>query len=195
MGWFKLEHSRFVYRLDFAAYGAAVVGLAIWLALSAAPGSRAALGGCVVVGWLAWTLVEYLLHRFVLHGLPPFSRWHGEHHRRPLALIATPTVWSAGWLLGGVYLPLLWVSDRWYAAALTLGVLAGYLAYGVVHHAIHLGTGRSAWLQRRRRWHQLHHHSRAGGCYGVSGGWWDAIFATSPSARARDARAKTLSDV
>src|SRR5450631_107274 len=197
MGWFKLEYSRLAYRLDFAAYGLAVAGLAAWLAWNAPPLVRGELVACVAVGAVGWTLVEYLLHRFVLHGVQPFARWHGEHHRRPQALIGTPTVWSATWMLAGVYLPLRFVFDRWHAGALMLGVLAGYLVYSVVHHAIHFDVGRSGWLQRRRRWHHLHHRGRAAGCYGVSGGWWDAVFATAPTAPTAgpgDRRTKTSGD-
>jgi hypothetical protein len=48
-----------------------------------------------LLGLVAWTLLEYALHRFVLHGLQPFRTWHAEHHRRPRALIGTPTILSA----------------------------------------------------------------------------------------------------
>ena len=78
MGWFKLEHSRFVYRLDFAAYGADVVGLAIWLALSAAPGSRAALGGCVVVGWLAYFLAAVFAEKALWLGIAAVRGFQGD---------------------------------------------------------------------------------------------------------------------
>jgi len=43
------------------------------------------------------------------------------------------------------------------ATALSFGLVSGYLAYGLTHHATHHavpGLGRNnAWLARRRRWH------------------------------------------
>ncbi|MDX5446368.1 MAG: hypothetical protein LPJ87_09975, partial [Zoogloeaceae bacterium] len=30
----------------------------------------------LIAGLVSWTLLEYLLHRFVLHGRGPFQRWH-----------------------------------------------------------------------------------------------------------------------
>ena len=48
-----------------------------------------------LAGAATWTFLEYVLHRFVLHGVAPFSDWHRQHHLRPLALICSPTVLSA----------------------------------------------------------------------------------------------------
>jgi cyclopropane-fatty-acyl-phospholipid synthase len=99
--------------------------------------------------------------------------------------------------------PSWWLLGAWPACALTFGLLTGYLAYGLTHHATHHalpGIGRrSAWLARRRRWHALHHQAhRAGsggatagsalqaGHYGVSSALWDHAFGTA--GRAADRR-------
>ncbi|GAB1426064.1 hypothetical protein MASR2M16_32980 [Thauera terpenica] len=34
-----------------------------------------------LAGLVGWTLIEYLLHRFMLHRVEPFRAWHVEHHR------------------------------------------------------------------------------------------------------------------
>ena len=57
--------------------------------------------------------------------------------------------------------------------ALTLGVLCGYVAYAITHHAIHHWRVDSAWLRRRQRWHFIHHSSPRPCCYGVTSGIWD----------------------
>jgi sterol desaturase/sphingolipid hydroxylase (fatty acid hydroxylase superfamily) len=65
-------------------------------------------------------------------------------------------------------------------AALGLVVASGYLAYGLAHHAAHHWRMPSAWMQRQKRWHALHHHRHGGACYGVSTGLWDRLFGGGP---------------
>ena len=179
------EHSRTAYRIDVALYGLTVLALAAALVLVAPAHQGPSLAGWVLAGGLGWTLAEYLLHRLVLHGLLPFSRWHAEHHRRPTALISSPIVLSAALFAGGVAWPALWWLGAWPACALTLGLVGGYLVYGLLHHATHHpmpgALGRSRWLRQRRLWHALHHArsqpGQVGGShYGVSCGFWDRVF-------------------
>lgn len=181
---FSIEHSPSAYRADFILYGSACVALAVTLLLAAPRAQAPWLAALAVAGLAGWSLIEYLLHRFVLHGLPPFSHWHAEHHRRPGALICTPTLLSASLIILLVFVPALLLSDWWLASALTFGLLSGYLIYAVTHHALHHagppGATRSAWLQRRRHWHKLHHGSvhhlqRRPGHYGVTTAFWDQL--------------------
>jgi sterol desaturase/sphingolipid hydroxylase (fatty acid hydroxylase superfamily) len=191
MSLFSLEHSRAAYRADFALYGTAVVVLAALL-LGAAPRPQAAVyAACAVAGLAAWTFLEYVLHRFVLHGMPPFSRWHADHHARPTALICAPTVLSATLIVVLVFVPGLLLGDAWRACALTFGVLTGYLAYAVTHHATHHWRGDGAWLRRRKRWHALHHHAtRNPVAFGVTSSVWDHVFGSDdPGATTRRRRA------
>lgn len=193
MRWLAFEHSPGAYRADFYLYGTA--SLALGAALLLGPWDLRLLGWAAA-GVLGWTLLEYLLHRFVLHGLPPFKRWHAEHHRRPGALIAAPTLLTATIFTTVLLLPAVWLLGAWPAAALSFGLLNGYLAYGLTHHAIHQPTvgkpvrfGRR-WLHRRRLWHGLHHRrvpttpgsppaSAMAGYYGVSSVFWDRVFGTA----------------
>ena len=183
MGLLTLEHSKAAYRTDFALYASAVAGLAAFLLLAGPEARRLAIATCALAGLLGWTAIEYALHRFVLHGLPPFRRWHAEHHDRPTALICAPTILSAALITLLVFLPALLIGGRWHACALTLGVLAGYLAYAVTHHATHHATHHrrtdNAWLRRRKRWHALHHNTGQPGCYGVTSPFWDHVFGSS----------------
>ncbi len=187
MGLFSLEHSRAAYRADFVMYGAAVVVLATYLGVDSGPGRRWAMLACVAAGLAGWTLIEYALHRFVLHGLDPFRRWHAEHHARPTALICTPTPYSAALLFVLVYLPARLLSGPWFGGALMLGVLAGYLTYTVTHHATHHWRTDSRWLLQRKRWHALHHRPGAHpGYYGVTSHFWDHVFGSAQTDRRRD---------
>lgn len=136
-------------------------------------------GGFVLVGLLGWTAVEYALHRFVVHGLQPFQRWHAQHHQRPRALICAPTMLSATLIATLVFLPALVLGDLWRACALTLGLVTGYLGYAVTHHATHHWCADSVWLKQRKQWHAQHHHAMEPQCFGVTSGFWDHVFGTA----------------
>jgi cyclopropane-fatty-acyl-phospholipid synthase len=90
-----MEHSKTAYRVDVVLYSAAVVLLAAFLLVAGPRGQRLEIVVFVVIGLASWTLIEYVLHRFVMHGLQQFRRWHAEHHQRPTAPIFTPTILSA----------------------------------------------------------------------------------------------------
>ncbi|SEQ41180.1 Fatty acid hydroxylase superfamily protein [Solimonas aquatica] len=174
---FALEHGKVAYYADFALYGSALAVLTTLLLVAGPRGQAAGLCALVLLGLCTWSLMEYLVHRFILHGMQPFRRWHAEHHRRPTALVGAPTVLSAMLFVMLVFLPAAALAGRWQACALLLGVLIGYQSYAMTHHAIHLWRSNQAWLQRRRRWHGLHH--RRGGQathYGVTTAFWDQLF-------------------
>jgi cyclopropane-fatty-acyl-phospholipid synthase len=184
MGLLTLEHRPLVYWADFAWHGVVALGLAALLVagLPAAATWPLLLTTLALVplGALLWTMAEYLLHRFVLHGLPPFKHWHALHHRRPRALICGPTLLSSALIAVLVFAPAWALLGTRPAEALTLGLVLGYLGYGLVHHAIHHGGGGN-WMRDRRRWHALHHHAQAPAGYGVSTSLWDRVFVTVPT--------------
>jgi hypothetical protein len=187
MGAINLEHSKSAYSADFAFYALAIVALAAYL-IAFSAGNHWIDGISLVLtsiaGLCAWSLIEYLLHRFVLHGVQPFKRWHLEHHTRPTALIGAPTLLSSGLIFTLVSLPAWAMLGMKSAAAFTLGVLVGYMAYATVHHGVHHWRATGAWLAKRKRWHALHHHAsnmHAPGRYGVSTSLWDYVFATWPA--------------
>lgn len=183
---FQLEHSRAVYRADFWIYGTAlVVGVPCLFALTA-PLDHLTLGLQLAAGVAAWSPLEYLLHRFVLHGLRPFSDWHALHHERPVALVASPTLFTLSLFFLLVWLPAAGLWGLHGACALTLGLMAGYLGYALTHHAMHhwsaSKTWHGVWLHRQKLWHARHHHAgaHAGVCFGVTSRVWDRLFHSQP---------------
>ncbi len=184
MSLLTLEHGKLAYRADFALYSIAVVSLAAYLLVSEAGQQVLQTLAFVLAGLAGWTLIEYLLHRFVLHGMPPFRGWHDAHHKRPVALICAPTIMSASLILVLIFLPAVELLDLERACALTLGMLMGYLAYSVTHHAVHHWRSSNAWLMQRKRWHALHHHVEHPGCYGVTTAFWDHVFRSQGQTRA-----------
>ena len=180
---FTLEHSKAAYRVDFAVLGGASVGLAALLLM--APDARLIENvAYAALGLAGWTFIEYGLHRFLLHGVKPFSTWHAEHHRRPAARIYSPTVVSVASIAVLIYLPTWLVLGPWPACALTFGVTAGDFAYSVTHHAVHHWGAGGRWLGRRKHWHGLHHacpldDTRRPGYYGVTCTFWDRVLRTA----------------
>ncbi len=189
MGLFSLEHHKAAYWADFAVYDVLALSMAAGLVWTCPPNQGWSALGSVALGVAVWSPLEYLLHRFVLHGLKPFSRWHARHHERPKALICSPTVLSTSLIASLFFLPLLWLGNTSWAMGLTLGLLIGYQAYALTHHLLHhwhvpRNTGHAGavnrhwqnWWSKRRRWHARHHHSLPLSHFGVTTGLWDWIF-------------------
>jgi len=172
---FAIEHSKIAYFADSAVYLAAILLLSIFLIRFAPPQAGTETAISVVAGLLGWSLIEYAMHRLVFHGIQPFQRLHAEHHRRPQALIATPTVLSVILIVVFVWLPATLLVGVWSGCGVTLGVTTGYFAYGVIHHAVHHWRSRSARMRQRKRLHAIHH--RFPHCnYGVTISLWDYLF-------------------
>ena len=63
-------------------------------------------GGVAIVGFMSSGLVEYVVHRWVLHGPPSMARrGHAQHHAEPRALISTPLFWSSGCMRATIISP------------------------------------------------------------------------------------------
>jgi sterol desaturase/sphingolipid hydroxylase (fatty acid hydroxylase superfamily) len=168
------------YYADFVVYPPIVVGLAA--AALRATTSLATLGFVIAClsGLAAWTLIEYIFHRFVLHRVPYIDKMHDMHHENPSSFVGTPTWLSLPAILLGAFLPVWWKSDFTIASGLTAGVMLGYLAYVGVHHALHHWTiDRSSLLYQLKLRHARHHHAGEEGNFGVTNGFWDRVFGTA----------------
>jgi 4-hydroxysphinganine ceramide fatty acyl 2-hydroxylase len=150
----------------------------------------------VIAGFLSVGLLEYVVHRWILHG--PFSlatRGHAQHHAAPSALISTPVFVAtigalAVWGLLRIVLP------ARIAALTVFGLYAGYDYFALVHYRQHHrrhGLAGVAYWRRLERLHHLHHH-RPMVNFGISTTVWDRLFGTfqattepvmNPSSRAR----------
>ena len=147
--------------------------------------------GLVLVGYCAWTLFEYWLHRLVFHfepekGIGAKLHWmiHGVHHDHPndpLRLVMPP---SASVPLAVVFLALFWLvlgADA--ATAFGAGFLAGYLAYDMIHYHVHHHRPKT-WVGRKlRELHMRHHFQDDERGFGVSAPYWDHVFRTYPQNR------------
>jgi 4-hydroxysphinganine ceramide fatty acyl 2-hydroxylase len=137
-------------------------------------------------GMLSWTLLEYILHRFVFHYISEKERLqkivytlHGVHHEYPrdkerLFMPPVPSLIIATLFFMGQYAIL-----GWNVLAFFPGFLLGYLIYGSMHYAIHAFTPPK-FLKALWRNHHLHHYKYPNLGFGVSSVLWDVIFRTVP---------------
>ena len=184
-----MRPSKSTYYADFVVYPVVIVGLAGG-GLGRATWQNCTEWLCVVVaGFVMWTLLEYVLHRSVLHKKTYFAPMHGEHHAAPLAYIGTPA-WVSVFVLSACFLlPVWWWVGFNIADGLTVGVMLGYWWYGIVHHVIHhhANTSSPSYFNDLRAWHMRHHYSPKSGNFGVTTSLWDHVFGTAINVRGKAA--------
>jgi sterol desaturase/sphingolipid hydroxylase (fatty acid hydroxylase superfamily) len=153
---------------------------------------------------LAYPLVWYVLHRFVLHSrwmfkmAPLASTWkriHYDHHQDPnhlevlfgalhttLPTIALVTV-PIGYALGGI---------GGAAIALATGLLTTAF-YEFCHCIQHLAyKPKNKWLAEMKRKHMAHHFHDETGNFGITTFFWDKLFGTHYDKGERKAKSATV---
>lgn len=163
------------------------------------PITMAAAAGMFVFGFFAWTLTEYVLHRFVFHYEPKTKLgrdihflFHGIHHDYPndsTRLVMPPVVSiPLAFLFGSLF----WlVFGPNYFPTMFAGYLVGYLCYDMIHYATHhfsLKSRAGLWL---RQHHMRHHFQNEHRGYGVSTPLWDYVFGTMPDEKQKTPAAKS----
>lgn len=172
------------YYKDFVVYPAALAALAMLGLVTTTAQGRLIWLAVFLCGTALWTLIEYLLHRFVLHRLPYIRELHEAHHNDQMALIGTPTWLSAFAIVGIAFLPLSFIFDLTITVGLTSGLMLGYLWYISAHHVIHHWQSKpGTYGYRLKRRHMLHHHFDPSGNFGVTSGLWDKVFRTNINPR------------
>lgn len=172
--------TRIGYFADFLVYPL-LIGLLAWFSLATETlDGRLVWITAAAAGIALWTLTEYILHRYVLHGLPPLREMHSRHHASPAELIGTPS-WVSVPLFGVLVLaPLVHSAQSSVAYGATAGLMLGYLWYVAVHHATHHRRARpGTYVHRAKRWHAIHHHARRPCNFGVTTLFWDRVFGTA----------------
>jgi dihydroceramide fatty acyl 2-hydroxylase len=153
--------------------------------------AAAAIAGWAVLGVFSWTLLEYVLHRYVFHFKPnPKSElqrdasWliHGIHHDYPWdrdRLVMPPTVTAliavAVWFL---FKFLGRAEHAWMA-----GLVGGYVWYDLTHYYLHHAAPTTRFGKWLRRYHLVHHFQTPDVRYGITTPLWDHVFRTYPKDR------------
>jgi sterol desaturase/sphingolipid hydroxylase (fatty acid hydroxylase superfamily) len=176
----EMRLSKTAYYADFAVYAAVVTVLIAIAATGPTWTQRLHWLAAFATGAVGWTLIEYLLHCFVLHGASIFAPMHAVHHESPRAYVGTPTWITLAVFWSALFLPAWATVSLNVASGLTAGVMMGFLWYGIVHHVIHYRRPRflAAWLSAAARRHMYHHYSRQAGNFGVTIALWDHLFGT-----------------
>jgi sterol desaturase/sphingolipid hydroxylase (fatty acid hydroxylase superfamily) len=134
----------------------------------------------VVAGFVVWRLLEYVTHRWVLHGPPSlFKRSHARHHGDTHALISTPflVIFGAALVirsLVGLVLP------SGVATLSVFGLYAGYNYFSILHYFQHRHGATTACVGYWRKLLEIHesHHRHTLVNFGITTTIWDRLFGT-----------------
>ena len=174
------------------------VGWVVWLvAMRHASLARVLLH--TAIGASSWFVLEYVIHRFVLH-FP--NQWfakvnvHWQHHLVPSdpVLVFTPW-WALALLLAGTAAFGSLSEGVVSSAGATLGMSVIVFFYETTHLAAHIPyKPRTAWFRRMKRYHQFHHFQNERYWFGVTHPIGDLIARTWPDPKSveRSPTARTL---
>ena len=146
----------------------------------------------LALGVATWTLLEYLVHRYVLHGRFPdgpgllkhrvhtfFDTMHGDHHQRP---------WDGMYINGYLdaipfavlFLVTSFLLSPYYRGPVFVAaLLQSYVVEEWVHYSVHFHHFNSRYFQYIRHHHWYHHSRRGPGqAFGLTSGLWDRISGT-----------------
>jgi len=136
----------------------------------------------VLLGAVGWTLLEYVLHRFVFHGRSA-RRLGAAEHRRHHALVTYFAPWwqkaLAALASTALILPVgILVAGLKVGSAFTLGFICMYLLYEILHRRAHTRPPRSRYGRWLRKNHFAHHFADPRRGQGVTTPFWDVVFDT-----------------
>ncbi|SHM52916.1 Fatty acid hydroxylase superfamily protein [Cyclobacterium lianum] len=141
----------------------------------------------VFAGFLVFTFVEYLLHRYVYHMVPDTRfkdklqyAMHGVHHDYPRDKdrLALPP------FITGMYAVILYFLFDFMMGETALyflpGFLMGYALYLGIHYLVHAYQPPKNFLKTLWVNHAIHHYKDPDVAFGVSTPLWDYVFGTAP---------------
>jgi sterol desaturase/sphingolipid hydroxylase (fatty acid hydroxylase superfamily) len=179
----KSRHRLYPVSILYSAYALIVVVLAL-----RAGHNPLVTAAFYLAGAATWTYVEYLAHRYVLHGRFPdgrgvrhllhkyFDHLHYEHHARP---------WDGDHINGtiedtivfmAVAAALSFLAPLHTAPVFVAGLMQSYILEEWVHHSVHFYNFQGRYFRYIRR-HHLYHHSPRGTevGFGLTNGFWDVV--------------------
>ena len=163
-----------------------VVGYMLYLSLWQQKLSNLVVAGLFVLGILFWTLLEYLIHRYIFH-YEPKSRLgkrlhyiiHGVHHDYPndaRRLVMPPSISVP---LAVLFYILFLLIFGHLAPGVFAGLVFGYVCYDMLHYATHhFPMKRGLWLWLKQ-YHLRHHYKDDDAGFGISSPLWDYVFGTT----------------
>jgi sterol desaturase/sphingolipid hydroxylase (fatty acid hydroxylase superfamily) len=138
-----------------------------------------------ILGFIAFTWVEYMVHRYVFHmktytALRAKLQYtiHGVHHEYPKDKdrLAMPPLLSV--TIATILLLLFRLVMGDFAFAFLPGFIVGYAAYLAIHYMVHAFAPPKNFLKQLWINHGTHHYKNGDLIYGVSSPLWDYIYGT-----------------
>ncbi len=141
--------------------------------------------GLFFLGAFVFTLIEYLVHRYVFH-MSTYTRArekfqymvHGVHHEFPKdkSRLAMPPLLSI--TIATILLLVFRVLLGDFAFSFLPGVIMGYSYYLSIHYMVHVyqppkNIFRHLWIN-----HSVHHYKNGEVVFGVTSPFWDYVFRT-----------------
>jgi 4-hydroxysphinganine ceramide fatty acyl 2-hydroxylase len=163
-----------------------VIAFMIYLALHRYHLSVLSLAAFFVAGAFVWTLLEYIIHRYVFHYQPKTHLGkqfhfivHGVHHDYPndsKRLVMPPVVSIP---LAVIFFSFFFAVLGRFAPAVGAGFVFGYVCYDTIHYAIHHFAMKKNIWRWLKNYHLRHHFHDDHAGYGVSSPLWDFVFRTT----------------
>ena len=147
--------------------------------------------GLFFIGWLLFSLLEYMAHRFLFHmetDTPAKAKiqytFHGNHHEYPKdkERLAMPPIVSV--FVSSLLFFVFKLIFGQFVFGILAGMLFGYAMYLLVHYAVHAYAPPKNFLKTLWIHHSIHHYKDPNVAYGVSSPLWDYLLGTMPK-RAR----------
>ncbi len=165
-----------------------VVGcFALYYGITTTPTSFLTGASLVIAGFFAFTLVEYLMHRYLYHMIPTNKikdkiqyTIHGVHHDYPKDKdrLALPPFITGLYAFILYYVFTFLMGD--YALYFLPGFLIGYALYLGVHYMVHAYQPPKNFFKFLWVNHAIHHYKDPDVAFGVSLPLWDYVFGTAP---------------
>ena len=165
----------------FAIYSC---GLLVWSVVNTSLSAIQTIG-LFFLGLIAFTWVEYMVHRYVFH-MKTYTAVraklqytiHGVHHEYPKDKdrLAMPPLLSV--TIATVLLLLFRLVMGDFAFAFLPGFIVGYAAYLAIHYMVHAFAPPKNFLKLLWINHGIHHYKDGDLIYGVSSPLWDYIYGT-----------------
>lgn len=136
-----------------------------------------------LLGAFTWSLLEYVIHRFMGHDRRLRGSAFGQEHTRHHAVgdYFAPTwkkVVFAAATTALLCAPAILVAGRGPGLAYVGGLMLAYGAYELFHRREHTHAGIGAYGRWARRHHFYHHFVDARFNHGVTSPLWDLVFGT-----------------
>lgn len=160
-----------------------VVGYSCYRTLSSEQIGWMSGAGLFLAGIFAWTITEYVMHRYVFH-FHPKAKWaqrlhfimHGVHHDYPndsMRLVLPPAVSIPLALF--FYFTFRALLGEELVFPFFAGFVLGYLFYDMLHYSVHHVNSNNKIFVALKTHHLKHHFKDPDKGFGVSSPLWDLV--------------------